>query len=100
MASKTQKIKLQSVLNKAVRFIHCNENDQMITEQQHVKYNITPLNISIYYKSLKIWETIRTTENVLYEELVTERNNIHSWFPKSSTIINAEGPQAIITRQI
>jgi len=99
MASLSQKRKLQSVLNKAVRFIHCNEDEQLNTEQLHIKYNITPLNISTHYKAQKTWETIRISENAQYEELISGRNNKHSWFPKSSTIITLEEPQAIITRQ-
>ena len=93
------KKKLQSVLNKAVRFIHCNEEEQLNTEQLHIKYNITPLNISSYYKAQKTWETIRIRENAQYEELMTERYNTHTWFPKSSTIIDMEEPEALITRQ-
>ena len=99
VASLTQKRKLQSILNKAVRFIHCNEEEQLNTKQLHIKYNISPLNISSYYKAKKTWETIRISENDQYEELVTERNNTHTWFPKSSIIINMEEPEAIITRQ-
>ena len=53
MASQTQKRKLQTILNKAVRFIHCNEVEQLKTEQLHIKYNITPLNISCHYKAKK-----------------------------------------------
>ncbi len=53
MASLTQKRKMQTVLNKALRFIHCNEQDQLNTEELHIKYNIAPLNISNYYKAQK-----------------------------------------------
>ncbi len=81
----------------AVRFIHCSE--QQNTEQLHQRYNIIPLNIFNRQKALKTWETIRLTENALYEELVAERNNSHTWFPKSSVIINSEVPEGIITRQ-
>ena len=90
---------MQIVLNKATRFIHCNEETQMNTEQLHIKYNITPLNISSHQRAHKTWETIRSSESAQYEELITERNKIHSWFPKSSTIIHLEEPEAIITRQ-
>ena len=89
---------MQTILNKAVRFIHCNEEEQLNTKQLHIKYNITPLNISNYYKAQKTWETIRISENAHYEVLVTERNNSHTWFPKSSTIITMEEPLAIITQ--
>ncbi len=98
MASKTQKSKMQTILNKALRFIHCNEEHQLNSEEIHMKYNITPLGISNYEKSLKIWETLRISEPEQYENLVTPHNNSHGWFPKSSTMISTEPPQAVITR--
>ncbi len=99
MASLTQKRKMQTVLNKTLRFIHCNEQDQLNTEELHIKYNIAPLNISNYYKAQNVWETIRISENDQYNEMVTPHNNTHKWFPKSSDIITMDPPKAIITRQ-
>ncbi len=89
--------KMQTILNKAVRFIHCNEDEQLNTEQLHLKYDITPLNISNYNKALKTWETIRTSEFEKYEELTLNRDKSHTWFPKCSNIVNMATPQAIIT---
>ncbi len=97
MASRTQKRKMQTVLNKALRFIHCNEEDQLNSEQLHIKYGITPLNISTFYKAQKVWNTIGISENEQYNELITPHNNFHAWFPKSSIIIDMEPPHAIIT---
>lgn len=97
MASPTQKRQMQIVLNKALRFIHCNEDEQLNTSELHIKYNITPLNICNYNKAVNIWETIKISENEQYEELTGLRNKIHTWFPKSSEIIRMEIPQAIIT---
>ncbi len=37
MASIPQKRKMQSILNKALRFIHCNEQDQSNSEELHIK---------------------------------------------------------------
>ncbi len=37
MASKTHKKKMQTILNKALRFIHCNEQQQLNTTDLHVK---------------------------------------------------------------
>ncbi len=98
MASNTQKRKMQIILNKAVRFIHCNESEELNTMELHQKYNITPLNISTYYKAQRIWATIQASEPEQYEMLVTPRPNTHTWFPKSSDIVSLEPPQAIITR--
>ncbi len=88
---------MQTILNKAVRFIHCNEDEQLNTEQLHHKYNITPLNISNYNRALKTWETISTSEFEKYEELTLNRDKSHKWFPKCSNIVNMATPQAIIT---
>ena len=100
-ASLTQKRKLQIVLNKAVRFIHCNEEEQLNTEQLHNKYNITPLNISSYYKAKKTWDRVKNTEDEqIYEELVRHREITHNWFPKTSTIIDAPPPLPIYTSQL
>ncbi len=65
-----------------------------------MKYNITPLNISNHYTAQRTWETIGVSENEQFKQLVTERDNNHTWFPKSSTVITMGEPQAIITRQM
>ncbi len=59
MALPSQKRKMQIILNKALRFIHCNEQDQLNSFYVHIKYNITHLNITNYRKALNIWETIK-----------------------------------------
>ena len=97
MASKTQKKKMQVILNRALRFIHCNEEEQLNTFDLHMKYNIAPLNITNYHKALKTWETIRISEIEQYNTLIIQHNNTHSWFPKCSTIITTEPPEPITT---
>ncbi len=96
-ASQTQKRKMQTVQNKALSFIHCYEQEPLTAFELHIKYNIAPLNIANYYKAQNTWETIKISENIKYEELVTQHNNTHTWFPKSSNVIKMETPQAIIT---
>ncbi len=59
VASQTQKRNMQIVLNKAIRFIHCNEREELNTKDLHIKYNITPSNISIFHSSKQIWEIIK-----------------------------------------
>ena len=88
---------MQTINNKALRFIHCNEEEYFNTAELHLKYNIAPINITNHHKALKTWETINTCENDQYNRLVTDYTNTHSWFPKTSTIINMELPEAIIT---
>ncbi len=95
MASRTQEKKNADNTNKAVRFIHGNKQEQLNTEQLHKKYGITPLNISIFQRAKQFWETIRISENEQYTKLITPHT--HTWFPKSSNIIEMESPQALIT---
>ncbi len=99
VVSLTQKINLQSVLNKVLRFIHHNEQDILRSEDLHLKCNITPLNISTHNKACKIWETVHITEQKLYNNLTIQYRNKHTWFPKSSGIINSPPPVAIYTRK-
>ena len=67
--SKTQNKKMQTVINKALKFIHCNEHYELNTQELHIKYNITPLNLSNYYKAQKIWDKIKTYDSKRYDEL-------------------------------
>ena len=88
---------MQKVINKALRFINCNEEEQTTVSELHLKNNVTPLNVAIHEKAKNIWETIRVSEPDQYETLVTPQLNSHSWFPKSSVIINMQTPQPILT---
>ncbi len=97
MASNSQKRKMQTILNKALRFIHCNEQEQLNSYDLHIKYNITPLNIINYQKALNTWETIKISELGQYNTLTTLYNNSHNWFPKCSKIITIQFLQTIIT---
>ena len=96
-ASQTQKRKIQSVLNKALKFIYCNEQEPLTVSELHIKYNIAPLNIANYCKAQNTWETIKISENLQYEKLTTIHINTHQWFPKSNNIVRMETLQAIIT---
>ena len=79
--SKTQNKKIQTVINKALKFINCNECYELNTQELHIKCNITPLNLANYYKTQKKWKIIKKTyESEKYDELVTPYNNTHKWF--------------------
>lgn len=91
--SKTQKHNLQIIINKALRFISKNESDRAKMEDLHIKYNITPLNVSLHAKASKIWEKIRLTEPDLYNNLTTPPMYKHSWFPKTSNVIDSPPPE-------
>ena len=95
--SKTQKINMQKILNRGLRFINSKEEERRTMEEIHKIHNIKPFNISTHNKACKIWQTVRLTQEEQYEELVTPRNTTHHWFPRTSTIIQAELPEPIYT---
>lgn len=84
---------MQTVINFALRFIHCNEQDLLNTEELHTKFNITPLSTSNHYKAQRVWETIKLNENELYDKLSASRNYTPNWFPESSSIIGMNHPR-------
>ena len=95
--SKTQKLKMQKILNRGIRFINLNHTERLTIEETHKAYNITPLNIFTHMKATKIWETVKLTHEEEYEELVRPRNRSHSWYPRTSTVIEAPLPVPIYT---
>ena len=90
---------MQRVINKALKFIDCNEDNDARLKELHEKYNITPLNRIIDIRAKKIWESVKATEPEHYHKLIESREREHKWFPKTSNIIHLGTPQAIITRQ-
>ncbi len=94
--SLTQKRELQVIINKALKFLSFNEEDKLLTvEELHYKYDIKPLNITLRAKARKIWETIQVTEPDHYNQLIQRFNFNHTWFPKSTVIINSDVPDPI-----
>ncbi len=76
--SKSQKINLQTVLNKSLKFINSNETERLTVEELHKKINILPLNLSINYKAAQIWENIHIIQQELYNTLITPHQNTHT----------------------
>ena len=60
---------MQTVINKELKFIKCNESNRETLKELHRKYNITPLNISIDQRAKKIREAVKETEPEHYNNL-------------------------------
>ena len=99
-ASLTQKRNMQTVINKALKFIDGKVDNGTTVEQLHIQYNITPANISIDHRAKKTWEAVKATEPHHYNNLIINYEREHMWFPKTSRIINEETPNVIITRHL
>ena len=97
-ASKSQKLKLQTVQNKALRFINYNDEERIETVKElHEKYNFLPINISLNKKARKIYETLRRTDVETYNNVTRPIEGTHNWFPKTSRIITEPTPNPLYT---
>ena len=61
---------MQTVVNKALKFINCNEANEARIDQLHAKYNIIPLTISIDHRAKKTSEDVRATDPHHYNNLI------------------------------
>ncbi len=96
-ASKTQKLKMQLVINRAHRFIFSSDNRQLRLEDMHHITGITPINISLYLKATKIWENVRHTDEDTYLHLTEDTTHTHGWFPRSHNAVLAAPPDPVYT---
>ena len=97
-ATKTQLLKLQRVQNRALKFINNNDTERIDTiKELHEKYNFLPINISLYNKALKIWQTLEATEEDTYQKLHRQIEGNHTWFPRTSQIVNINTPEPLYT---
>lgn len=97
--SNTQKLKLQRVLNKALRYA---ENEHYPfnynTEQLHNIHKITALNTRIHRRATKIWQKLEETRDQNYAKITNqEYGRMHNWFPSSLLHINRPPPNPIYT---
>ncbi len=95
--TKTQKLKMQIILNKALRFVFKNTDRRLTVQEMHKIAGIVPINITLHEKASRIWEAIRLSKDLTYQQLTTPTDRSHFWFPRSNTVINAPPPDPIFT---
>ncbi len=95
--SKSQKISMQKVVKKAIRFINSNDTERGTIEDLHHKYKLTPYNIFLHNKACKIRENIRMNEEQTYNSLVRPIARIHHGFPRTCDIIQTPQPTPMYT---
>jgi len=85
-ASNTQKLKIQSIQNKALIWASgARYPDIPSAEELHDKYNLLPMNLRIHHLARKTWEKLEYLEDVNYCKISDAHlaNENHSWFPRS-----------------
>ena len=84
-ATKTNLKALQTVQNKALRFIYnVKYTDRLNNESIHLGADIQPINQFLHEQAVKIWhKTDNTLTDEMREWLYTEEQPQHKWFKKS-----------------
>ena len=99
LVSKSQMLRLQTILNEALRFAYnerypYNRN----TQELHQQSKLIPLNIRMHKRATNIWKSLEQTDDPIYQKLTEQQNGRpqHSWFPQSLQAIN-EQPTPLYT---
>ena len=99
IVSDTNKLQLQRIQNKAIRFIkkYCEEN--LSIEQTHNRYNIDPLNVRLINKAKRSWERFKTIEEEIATESTNENQDIstkdHHWWRRVADIVARPVPDPV-----
>ena len=97
---KTKTQKMQSLLNKTLRWINGDVPPYTTTiEDLHNKYKMTPLNVKIFHQNEKVWERIHQLYPAWYNELTNNRVGTHSWWPSSCITYNTPPPRPVYIEQ-
>ena len=85
--STSQKLRLQRVQNKAVRWIKGFTPPYTETvEDMHMELGLDPLNVRIHRMSRRAWQRIEAHDNETYQRLSeAEPRGTHAWWPRSLT---------------
>ena len=97
--SETNKIKLQRIQNKAIKFAASNDNEDLTLEDAHHKYKLEPYNIRLYKRGNKLWEKFCLAEPELTIRSIEENNNNHLkdhyWWPRIAGSVSANEPDPV-----
>ena len=83
-------LKLQTIQNQALRWIHPWEpyNARTTNETLHRIYKIPPINIRLHQLAKKVWDKLANHQdpnliNIQLKEETLENDQEHLWFPRS-----------------
>jgi len=97
--SHSQKLKMQSVQNKALLWVHgATRLDFISSETLHRTYSIEPLNTRIHRRAQNTWARLREQEDANYNNIIdrhTNTHNNHTWWPRTLPITETPTPAPI-----
>ena len=99
IVSDTNKLQLQRIQNKAIRFIKKYSEENLSIEQTHNRYNIDPLNVRLINKAKRSWERFKNIEEEIATESTNENQDIntkdHYWWRRVADIVARPVPDPV-----
>ena len=103
-ASTTLLLKLQVVQNQALRWVYNIRYPVIVTnERLHIMSNLLPINIWLYNRATKVWNTLSALEDPLYEQLAETHQGLqgsHKWWRRSLHITSGLPPPEPLYRRL
>ena len=97
--SDTNKLKLQRLQNKAIRFAIKNDEHPMSLEEAHIKYKLEAYNVRLHKRGVKLWNKLSISEPELVDRSLAENNNRdlkdHYWWRRIAASIEEDIPDPI-----
>jgi len=97
--SYSQKLRMQSVQNKALLWVHgATFLDRISAETLHRTYSMEPLNTRIHRRGKNTWARLREQEDEQYNNIFEKHTNTHTnhaWWPRTLPITEHETPTPI-----
>ena len=93
----SNKMKLQRLQNKAIKFIISNDEEELSIKRAHEKYKLEAYNVRLHKRGLKVWDKLSTNEPELTERSLNENQNNdikdHNWWRRLGSMVENNEPQ-------
>ena len=101
IASKENKMKMQRIQNRGIKFINKHGQAELNIEEIHQNFKIDAINVRLHTRLTKSWEKFTQIETELAERSTTENDDNetkdHYWWRRLASLVEIEQPEPVYT---
>ena len=101
IASKENKMKMQRIQNRGIKFINEYGQAELNIEEIHQNFKIDGINVRLHTRLTKSWEKFTRIETELAERSTTENDDNetkdHYWWRRLASLVEIEHPEPVYT---
>ena len=101
IASKENKMKMQRIQNRGIKFINKHGQAELNIEEIHQNFKIDAINVRLHTRLTKSWEKFTRIETELAERSTTENDDNetkdHYWWRRLASLVEIEQPEPVYT---